>query len=391
MVAKLKLEEKMKKIGLVLSFKGTNYGLLLQGYATQQYLQRHGYETEIICLGSKRNGNIMLSLESAAYFGIRKIGSTFRNELKECTDDLHQENEKQRKLRGDEFRDTMLQNIRKFNTVKDLTKWAEENYCAVLVGSDQMWLPHVGFTRLNTLRFAPKSVTRISYATSLGVSEYPWYVRRLAADFFNKIDYLSVREEQGRQIIKEVSDCDAQVVLDPTFLLSKEEWQSLIPHEQVVAPDYVLCYLLGDNMPMGLLAQKYAQKRGLRVVSILSNEVCSDVSKFSDEILIGKSPMDFVNLIRNAECVFTDSFHGCAFSINHQKQVFVSYRVRKGLASRNSRIDNILRIFGLQDRLIQDFETAAVDDVIDYELVQHHLLENRAESEEFLHRALQNI
>ena len=223
----------------------------------------------------------------------------------------------------------------------------------------------------------------------MGVSEYPWYVKSADSKFFNKIDYLSVREERGKQIIKEISGRDAKVVLDPTYLISKEEWEVLIPKREIIKEHYVFCFFLGDNPAMKRLARDYANKHGLKVVCIVSNEVIVDDSDYADIMLVKQTPEDFINLIRNAKCVFTDSFHGFTFSIINQAQVFVSYRVMQGLKPRNSRIDNIVNTFKIPDRLIKNPETEHLPEKeIDYKKVTSILNDLRKESIDFLAKAL---
>ena len=143
------------------------------------------------------------------------------------------------------------------------------------------------------------------------------------------------------------------------------------PNISVIETGYVLCYFLGDNDMIKEYAKRFADGKNLRLVSILSNECNSDDSQFADEILIGKSPEEFVNLIRNADFVLTDSFHGLAFSVINEKQFYIFYRNRTDVKqSRNSRIDNIVKIWGLEERLIKEPEKMIFkDDLIDYSIV----------------------
>ena len=260
----------------------------------------------------------------------------------------------------------------------------------MLVASDQVWLPDVAVSNFFTLRFAAPGVRRISYATSLGVSTYPNYAKKPAGEFWKEIDYLSVREQKGKEIIQSIVNVPVEVVADPTYLFTKEEWEALIQPERVVEEGYVLCYFLGDSESIKQYARKFAEDKNLRVVSILSDECNSDDSKYADEVLIGKSVEDFVNLIRNAEYVLTDSFHGLAFSVINQKQVLVFYRKRLDVKeSRNSRIDNIVRSWGIEDRLIREPQKLNIPTIdIDYNEVSLRVEELRASSLAFLDRAL---
>ena len=137
-------------------------------------------------------------------------------------------------------------------------------------------------------------------------------------------------------------------------------------------------------------ARKYADMKGLRLVSILSDECNSDDSQFTDEVLTGKSVEDFVNLIRNANYILTDSFHGLAFSVINQKQFLIFYRNRTDVKeSRNSRIDNIVRSWGIEDRLIREPEKLIMpSNDIDYTEVMPKVEGLRNNSLVFLRKAL---
>ena len=130
----------------------------------------------------------------------------------------------------------------------------------------------------------------------------------------------------------------------------------------------------------------------MRVVSILSDECNSDDYSVFDEVITGKRPEEFVNLVRNADFVLTDSFHGLAFSVINEKQFLIFYRNRPDVKqSRNSRIDNILTKWGLESRLVIDPEKADTSvDQIDYSIVNPKVSEQRDKSLSFLRKALNN-
>lgn len=383
---------KTTKIGLCLAFKGTNYGQNLQALATQRIIDSLGYDTEIIDYQSGKDKGIKFSF-ATLYFAGQYIFQLICKRLKSSTklqmDEVHEKNITLRKKASDNFRDEYFHSIRQVNGFSNLEKISDE-YGAVLVGSDQIWTPGTAFTNFYTLRFAKAGVKRISYAPSLGVSEYPNYAKKSAADYWKQIDYLSVREKQGKEIIKSIVDIPVEVVADPTYLFTANEWENIIPPEEIVESGYVLCYFLGDDDKAKDIAKKYAKDHNLRCVSILSNE-CNAKDNGFDDIVIGKSPADFVNLIRYAECVFTDSFHGLAFSVINKKQFYVFYRVRKDVkVQRNSRIDNILSLWGLEKRLIVDY-VMPKEEMIDYSIVHKKVDALRHSSLEFLTIALNSV
>ncbi|MSA01741.1 polysaccharide pyruvyl transferase family protein [Lactonifactor sp. BIOML-A3] len=382
------------KIGLCLAHKGVNYGMLLQAYATQKKIESLGYETEIIDYNRIGYKHIRFTPWLPVYFFV-EIMKKYRNKKTKITlDKLHKQNVDARKKVSNEFISENLLHRVKCNGIEQLEKYARENFDGVLIGSDQVWPPDSAFGNFTTLRFAPDSMNKIAYAPSLGVSEYPIYCRSSAAQFWKRINHLSVREEQGKEIIQSVCDIPVEVVVDPTYLFTKDEWEQLIPVNNIVNDKYILCYFLGNTREHKELARAFADKTGIKIVSILSTESVSDIDvSYADEIVTGRGPKDFINLIRGAEYVLTDSFHGLAFSVINNKNFFIFYRTKVGSKnSRNSRIDNILKSWELENRLV--LNDAKVEDFdmspIDYDKVNELVRKKRDKSLSFLKNALED-
>lgn len=382
-----------KKIGLVLAFKGTNYGMHLQGYATQQLLDSWGYETEIIDYSAKGllNG-IPIQRGLLTFLGKMLYERLFHKKKIVEWSDKHLENNRKRKKVSDYFRVHRLHSIVQIEGTSALKKYASE--CgAILIGSDQMWIPGVSFGNFLSLRFVPDNIKKISYATSLGVSEYPRYCYASARAMWQRFNHLSTREEEGMKVITDICpNLSVKVVADPTYLLTKEEWLEKIPYREIKKDKYLLCYFLGNKDSSKLCARRYADKHGLKLISIVSNESMSEIDfSYCDEAIVGASVEDFVNLIRGAGCIFTDSFHGLAFSVINEKQFYVFYRKRDDVKqSRNSRIDNILRTWGVSNRLVCDEGVLwnEKDDYINYDKVNIKLQAFREASLHWLHNAI---
>lgn len=391
--------EKNKIVGLVMAYQGSSYGMNLQAFATQYVIEKLGYETEIIQIkpSSSLKGipiDVGLFVFLPKYWIARKFSKKHDQDI--LADEIHKKNDNLRIEAAQSFRKKFLHNFTKEFDFSELNVYSKK-YFAVLIGSDQCWLPGFSFGRRNTLLFVPNGVRRISYATSLAVSSYPKYCYHSSRKAWKKFDYLSVREEEGRNIIKTIcgNDFPVEVVVDPTYLISEEEWQDIIPYERKVDGEYVLSFMLGCEKAQLDCIRDFADTKKLKLVSIMSNESYSEFDMTNaDEVIVGASPSDFINLIRGASYVFTDSFHGIAFSIINKKQVFVFYRERaedKKKISRNSRIDNILRMWGIEDRLIMnlnlDWEKDTYHD-IDYDNVIIRKKEMVSRSLSFLKKAL---
>ncbi len=385
----------MKKIGLIIANPITNYGAHLQGYATQHVIDTMGVDTAILAVSNVKGKKYYIDW---GFFVM--TWRTFLNKLKGSKnmspngDEQFFQNVRERTIVANEFRKRRLHDIKVYREYKELVKDAG-NYSTVLIGSDQMWIPGVSFGPLHSLRFVPKGVKRSSYSTSLGVSSYPKYCWQSARNMWENMDYISVREEQGANIIREVchQKVDVKVVVDPTYLMSKEQWEEVIPVQKICDKKYVFCYFLGDDVNAKLCAKRFAERNGLHLVSILSCESFTDIDRtFADETAGAATPEEFINWIRGAEYVFTDSFHGLAFSVINHKQFFVFYRKRKDVKqSRNSRIDNILSMWNCENRLISDPLMDWADKKItpiDYTHVENLISEKRNDSLEYLKKAI---
>jgi len=383
-----------KKIGLILAFKGTNYGALLQAYATQHIIETLGFETEIIDYIGKRNqkenflkrGYFLHRIISWLHKKKNKIPSLLVNS------DFSQ-NRKERRDVSDDFRNRRFHSISSIKEYEEL-KQISSKYFSVIIGSDQLWSPGACFDVICSLDFVSPGTRRVSYATSLGVSDFPKYCWHSSKKMWKRMDSLSVRERQGADIIHQIcGNIKVSVVLDPTYLLTRNTWEKQIPIKPMNEKKYLFCYFLGSEVENKKCARRYADVHNLQLVSLFSNESLGEIDQsYADKLVSAATPEDFVNWIRGAECVFTDSFHGLTFSVINHKQFFVFYRQRIDVVqSRHSRIDNILSIWNLKDRLIQDKEIDWRNDThqdIDYVEVQRILDIKREESLDFLKEAL---
>lgn len=379
----------MKKVGLCLSCRHTNYGTLLQAFATQRVIDGLGYETEILDyspgIDSRKRYTPGAFLRRNV---VKKLFEKQRQKEKQISwqeDELHAKNRMMRSVAADSFREKYLHSFVRCEDFQAARDWSRR-YDAVLVGSDQVWNPHVSASQFYTLRFVDNSVKRLSYATSMGVSSWPFYLRGEARSYLSRIDEISVREKTAADIIEGLIGRRPTVVCDPTCLLTREEWESLIPVRASEKP-YILCYFLGDCTAGRKLARRMSSQMGLPLWGIMSNERDVDES-YLDRLICGAAVEEFVNLIRGASLVITDSFHGTMLSLLHEKPFYVLYRMRTNTQyQRNSRIDDALTRFGAGDRLVVDPENT-VSREMDYSTISRAMEEFRSFSLEFLRKSL---
>lgn len=386
------------KVGLVMAFKGSNYGAQLQAYATQYVIESLGFETSIIDFQRKRFSfsSILFGAGIINYIVFSRIEHIKRRQTRDnITNESFKENKAIRKKQLESFIERKLHNITRYSSYRALKK-DSISFEIVLIGSDQKWLPGACYDKINTLNFASSTCKKISYATSLGVSEYPSYCKKMSEKMWKSIDFLSVREITGANIVKSIcGDINVTVVVDPTYLISKEEWEELIPFENKEETSYVLCYFLGNDEESKVCARNFCDVMGLKLVSIMSDESFSPIDlSYPDKLITGASPEEFINLIRGSTYIFTDSFHGIAFSIINNKQFFAFYRKRvDAKLSRNSRIDDILSLWKIPNQLILDKKIVWTPELvrenhIDYKKVNKILASERERSLNFLKIAL---
>ena len=201
---------------------------------------------------------------------------------------------------------------------------------------------------------------------------------------------IGVREESGKLIVDSLSRNEATVVGDPTILLTAEEWNEFISDSPIViSPPYIFCYFLGTNINAREAVNDLKKKTGFTIVAIKhGDEFFKYDESFGDISLNDVDAKDFVKLIKNAEYVCTDSFHCTLFSILFHKKFMTFYRFNSNVrTSRNTRIDNLLEIFDLNNRLYHN-TIFTIEQNINYSLIDEKLLKYRTHSIEFLRKEL---
>ena len=385
----------MKKIGLCVCYNTKNYGSQLQVLATQLKVQALGYDYEIIRYKKKYDLKMVLKSVPRVFnpWLVRGKLTTLRKkrQLRKYPE-IRRKCSKRSRLFGG-FIDRFFDRLSPVYTgSEELTK-GPLNYDGFLVGSDQLWLPSGLASGFYTLEFVPEQKTKIAYATSFGVGRIPSWQKNRTAAYLKRFDFLSTRELRGAEIIRDLTGKGVQVVADPTLLLTREEWLDVIPEKKITESPYIFCYFLGTNKEHRDIARELKEKTGMPVVTtpFLDNFVKEDL-EFGDRQLFDVAPDDFVNLIRGAEYVLTDSFHGSVFSILHHKQ-FVTFNRFSGASgnSRNSRIDSLCGLLGLEKRRYHQDILQEAAARIDYETVEEKLTALRRESADYLARSLKHV
>ncbi len=319
----------MTRIGMMTFLHNDNYGSILQAWALQRTLADMGFDAiHIDYAPSKQEKlrNLLLSGNSPKLIleGMRKKSATG-------------------KMHGgfDEFRQEHILTTAVCRDRAALTK-AAEDFDVLVCGSDQIWSP-VWLNPAYFLDFTDKP--KVSYAPSLGVKDMPNRAKqRKMARLVKRFSAVSVREQEGAELLKRMTGLEPVVLPDPVMLVPKEKWQTVmdanIPQEK-----YILCYFIGDNPSYWETVKSIAAQEQCAVRVIPRTEGARNAGYPLEENV---PPQRWLGLIDGAAHVVTDSFHGATFSAILNKQCTIVRRYREDdPESKNSRIDQLLRTLGV--------------------------------------------
>ena len=303
----------------ILTFQfAENYGALLQAYALKEYLVKKGAEVSFIdytpdkekvfySLNPLSAGNpkaiIKKSLQIKDRSKIHKLFQNFQRDYLNVPSGV------------------------KYNP-KDLT----ERFDCIIVGSDQVWNRHiVEDMSPYLLKGMDGNCVKASYAASMSILEPQVMIENGMITELQKFDFISVREESAGEFLQE-NGINAVTVVDPVYLLPGTEWSKLAKRPKAISPDknYVLLYMLRDDIEYVKNAEKYAADRGLELYYFhpLNRKLNASYAKLIRDV----DPFEFVWLIEHAEAIFTNSFHATAFSSIFGK--CIRYLHKDGLGNR---------------------------------------------------------
>lgn len=335
------------KVGILTFHDAHNYGAVLQAFALKKYIEKIGYNVEII---NYHHENI--------------------------PDGFPKENNEKRWEKFNKFIQELIGYDKKMYTTEEQLEELDIDYW--ICGSDQIWNTEItrGFNKGFFLDFKTEG-KKISYAVSMGIKELPKEQEKQFKDSINKLDNISVREETLQEYAKKFTNKKIEKVLDPTLLLEANDYDNLLLEN--VYGDYVLIYALGPDERLTQIARKIADDKNVNIIELndkkIENYFCEQISD--------AGPSEFLTLIKNAKAIITNSFHGTIFSIIFQKEFYTITRL-----NRNSRMENILKIVDMNDRLIDKVEELEFVKEQDYKKAFEKLHKEKEKSIIFLNEAL---
>lgn len=370
------------KIGILTLSISVNYGGILQAFALQTSLKKMGYNPYLI--NRRRNP---ISTFKYIYRLLKRFILRFvfkRNNYVVLTENQMRKQEAIIGLYTNQF-------IQKYITPKTKEFYSSRrmrklHFDAVIVGSDQIWRPRYTSNIYDYfLDFVSSNgVKKISYAASFGTSEWeftPVQTRKCAL-LLRKFNAVSVREHHAIPMCEKYFGIDAVQVLDPTMLLTKEEYISLLSLDKLEqSTGNLMVYILDMDDYKKAFINKFAEERGLIPFDLSFKD--KNVEKAKSACPVEKWLRGFVD----AEFIITDSFHGTVFAILFNKPFMTIGNENRGL----SRFNSLLSLFNLENRMINSVEDVSIThlDEIIWDEINYILNKERTLSYSFLRNALE--
>lgn len=365
----------MKKIGILTYHTGFNYGASLQAYALLSVIKKMGYDCEII------------NFETEQFVASREMFSHKPQRLKEVIKVVsrlpYYNTLIKRQEMFEKYTCNCLDISPLYRTEVEVINHAKDYDC-IVCGSDQIWnLSASAGPAANMLFYLnfPKHQKRVAYAASFGkwINEAPLYEKELLP-WLKLFDAISVREKSGVEFVKSLN-LSCTLTLDPTILLDKEEYERICT-ERLIKEKYILLFSWSCTKDVIKAAKKVSEDLNLPVYNIVPPPRAISLG-IKRKLDVG--PKEFLSMIKYADFVVTNSFHGTAFSITFEKP-YVSV-VDNGHP--DPRMKSLLDQLGLSDHLVglSKLDTNALMDT-DYTRVKSKKVELRKESIGFLEKAL---
>ena len=374
------------RVGILTFHRATNYGTALQAFATEKGIKKLGVETEMIDYRPEYIERTLHVRKLTDAKSPKEIASIIVNAV------LYPNMAKRKSESFKRFFSLMNVSDDICLTTDDVAK-ASRKYDVVLSGSDQLFNRNItGDDKTYFLSFEHKR--KVTFASSFGE-------RKLSADrveeiapYFSEFDALSVREKTARDILAQikkvnVSAKSATSVLDPTFMLTKDEWNEYAdPTLKLPKDGYILTYYMLETPLLRDITAKLQQKTGLKVVNIKPSK--KQVILHQGKNLSYAGPSEFLACYKNASYVVTNSFHGTAFAINYGIPFFTSTLPVSMAGEVNSRLEDICELFDLSHRWIDsERKLNATDFTKPFEKETERIIKNlRDHSFDYLKHAL---
>ena len=333
------------KIGIITFQNVENYGAVLQCRALYTYLVASGNDVQVI--------DYRCPVVESAYRIFPKFRKNIFILVRQYVEAIY--NYRGLIKRKEKFQQFLDDFNKTPPMVIDEVCKTDFDYDLIIAGSDQIWNPNItgGFDKVYFLDF-DGHFRKAGYAISLGDVNYPQFSSQQFCDLIKTFDYLSFREPDVTDFISSKLNCKCLQVVDPTLLLTCEQWDEIIKDTIFSTPDkYILVYYVIGGQSSEEIIKIAEHLSDTYQMPILNIKMGRGSSRFHKKVknLMDVGPYEFVYLIKNASMVVTSSFHGTALSCIYQKDLSVVIPDEKG-----SRVTAIVNMFHLQDRVYNSYE-----------------------------------
>lgn len=382
----------MKKVGIITIHNSPNYGACLQSYALYRYIQQQGNDVEIIDL--HRPFAYEDYIPSKKYVSSRSVKRSLLSRIKENVKSLIGIKPKKSSL----YSPSAIKKFDEFNAVIKLSqpyRGIDELYAnpplydLYVSGSDQLWNPTQAYClEPYFLTFVPKGQgKKISYATSVGITDLRDNEKKDFAKWLNLYDDISVREYQAQSLLQGLlADKKVNQVADPTFLLDPKDWKDMAVKPK--QSKYILMFTLQHRPEILEYCLQLSKQSGLPLIEL--GQVQPDVLDGSYTAVKDAGPKEFLGYIENAELVITDSFHCTVFSLIMGANNFYTYIAPTN--QRGSRIIDLLDTYQIIEHLLSpdlnvSFDTL-MESQIPHQKVNMIMKLERVRSRDFINKYL---
>lgn len=368
----------MRKLGIVtFYYESFNFGGVLQAYALVKYINTNfDVKAEQICyqykLNEEKGMNKALLKERIKQIISRKVYKKM---------DI-------RKAKFIQFENEIPHSVKIYDDHSILSSINE--YDIFVCGGDQIWNDFGNGLSKNaieifSLQFVPDDKLKFSYAPSIPSERISQNHMAKLKKGINRLNTVSVREQSSVKMLCQNTEKNIEVVIDPVLLLTEKQWDEIVKIPKYNKP-YILCYFLGADIKQRKMAERYAKKLGLDIITfahVYDNKIRKCDMFFGDIRDYSSGPKEFVGLIKNATLVLTDSFHACVFSLIYETPF---YAFQRQIQSMGNRITDLLSTYSLEEQYILPEKLSELNQipVIDFKEAKRKLEEKRAESVAFL-------
>jgi hypothetical protein len=356
------------KIGILTFHRASNLGAVLQAYALCSYINEYICPAELVDFYPNNAVNSKQGL-------VHRVGHVVKQTLL-----LRKSINSRKQL---EKYETFMKKYR----VSEKTYYGDEqlrrnslHYDMLISGGDQILNTTLsGCSESYYLNF-DNQTPKISYASSFGRLQISDDEKRLVKEELPKFRALAVREKSGAEIIKELTGLDAEMVVDPVFLLEQNEWERLskLPQEQ----KYIFVYAMEDTSELRETVKKVREMYNIPIIAVFGGKRKSHMQCKIDECC---GPEEFLGYIKNAEVIVTNSYHGAAFSIVFEKKFYIVAH-----STRNVRLENLLEITGNSEKLITGLTKECSEKEINGVKAMEKMIDMIKQSKGYLNKVITN-